>query len=61
MARRGYTQESLSRRVGMLQQSLSRRLTGQTAITVDDLDRIARALGVELAALLPSSTVTARA
>lgn len=52
MARRGITQDTLARRVGMKQQSLSRRLRFETCFTVAELLRIAEVLGVSAAELL---------
>jgi transcriptional regulator with XRE-family HTH domain len=52
MARRGETQQSLAGRIGMKQQSLSKRLRGETRFSVDELQRIADALGVPTAELL---------
>ena len=52
MARRDMTQQALAAKLGMAQQSLSRRLRGETLFTVDDLLRIAEILGVAAADLL---------
>lgn len=52
MARRNHTQQTLAQAVGKTQQSLSRRLSGQTSFTVDELADIAAALGVNLSALV---------
>lgn len=53
LARRNITATELARRAGMTQRSISRRITGEKAIDVDDLERIARALDVEITELLP--------
>lgn len=52
MARRDLTQQRLASEIGMAQQSLSRRLRGDTPLTVDELQAIADVLGVPAAALL---------
>lgn len=52
MARRGVTQAHLAHDIGMAQQSLSRRLRGDTPFTVDELQRIAEVLGVPACELL---------
>jgi len=53
LARRNITASELARRIGMTQRSMSRRITGEKAIDVDDLGRIAEALDVPIADLLP--------
>jgi transcriptional regulator with XRE-family HTH domain len=53
LARRMMSASELGRRVGMTQPYISRRLTGETAFDIDDLAKIADALGVEVAELLP--------
>lgn len=55
LARRRISASELARRLGVNQPYISRRLTGETAADVDDLQRIADALGVAVADLLPSS------
>jgi transcriptional regulator with XRE-family HTH domain len=52
MARRSHSQVSLAPLVGMRQQALSRRLSGRTPFTIDELARIAGALDVALADLV---------
>lgn len=52
MARRSHSQNTLAPLVGMRQQALSRRLSGKTAFTIDELATIATALGVSLADLI---------
>jgi len=52
MARRNHTQQSLAQAVGKTQQSLSRRLSGRTSFTIDELADIAVALNVNLASLV---------
>jgi len=52
MARRNQTQSSLAELVGMRQQAISRRMSGQTEFTIDELARIAAALGCPLVDLL---------
>lgn len=53
LARRRMSASDLARKTGMTQRAISRRLTGEKVIDVDDLQSIAEALDVELAALLP--------
>jgi transcriptional regulator with XRE-family HTH domain len=55
LARRRMSGSELARRIGQTQPYLSRRLTGEVALDVDDLERIAQALGVSITELLPSS------
>jgi len=52
LARRRMSAAELARRTGMRQQALSRRMTGETAWDVDDLEVIAAALGVTVFDLL---------
>lgn len=52
LARRRMSASELARRIGQTQPYLSRRLTGDVALDVDDLDKIAQVMGVEPAALL---------
>lgn len=54
MARRRVTGVTLAARIGRSQSYVSRRLTGDTAFDVDDLERIALVLGVGVHELLPS-------
>lgn len=51
MARQSLSQTALASRLGWKQQYLSRRLTRQTSITLDELELIAAALNVSLADL----------
>lgn len=51
MARRGLSQTTLGRVVGLSQASLSLRLNGRVAFTIDELAKIAAALDVPLATL----------
>lgn len=52
MARRCYTQTSLARELNRSQQFVSRRLSGQVAFDVHDLDAIATILGIPLTDLI---------
>lgn len=52
LARRRMSAAELARRTGIRQQNLSRRMTGETAFDLDDLEVIARELGVTVAELL---------
>lgn len=54
LARRRLSASELARRMGVTQRYISRRLTAEIAFDVDDLQRIARALGVAVADLLPA-------
>lgn len=53
LARRRMSASELARRTGMKQSTLARRMTGATAFDLDDLERIADVLGVQVADLLP--------
>jgi transcriptional regulator with XRE-family HTH domain len=55
LARRRMSASELARRTGMTQPYMSRRLTGEIAFDVDDLDQIATVLEVNVADLLPRS------
>lgn len=52
MARRDVTQQQLAERIGMAQQSLSRRLRGETRFSIDELQLIADVLDVAITDLL---------
>jgi DNA-binding Xre family transcriptional regulator len=54
LARRRISGRQLAESTGMSQSAVSARLTGVTAIDLDDLERIATALDVEITALLPT-------
>jgi transcriptional regulator with XRE-family HTH domain len=58
LARRRLTATELARMTGMTQRSISRRITGEKKIDVDDLQRIADALDVDLYDLLPARART---
>lgn len=49
MRRRGMTQEALAGLVGHEQTWVSKRLTGRVAISIDDLEKFGKALGVPAA------------
>jgi transcriptional regulator with XRE-family HTH domain len=53
MLRRGVNQTELAQRLGHDQTWLSKRLKGRTTLSIDDLDQIARAIGVEMIDLMP--------
>lgn len=55
LARRRVSAAELARRTGMKQSTLARRMTGEIAFDLDDLELIANALGVPVADLLPRS------
>lgn len=48
MARQGISQRELGERLGFTQAGVSRRLLGQKPLEVDDVERIAEALGVSM-------------
>lgn len=52
MARSKRTQAALAHTVGMTQQALSRRLSGQTSFTLDELGRVAAALDIPMLSLI---------
>lgn len=54
MGRQGVSQETLAVRLGWTQRSLSRRLTGDVAVDMSELERIAEALAVPVARLIPA-------
>lgn len=60
LARRQMSASELARRIGLTQPYMSRRLTGEIAFDVDDLEVIAAALGVKPAELLGSTSITPR-
>jgi transcriptional regulator with XRE-family HTH domain len=51
MARRNITQRSMAARLGMTQQALSRRLSGEVRFDVEELGQIADMLGIPVALL----------
>lgn len=53
MARSGVTQVVLAQRLGMSQSALSRRFTGESEWTVEQLVCTAKALNCPLSVLLP--------
>lgn len=55
MARRRMTQRTLADETGLTQSYISRRMACDVPFTTDDLERIARALRVPLAAILPAA------
>ncbi|WP_182112918.1 helix-turn-helix domain-containing protein [Actinotalea sp. JY-7876] len=56
MARHGVTQRLIAKAIGKTQQAVSYKLSGRSALTVDELQRIAALLGVPTAALLEAPT-----
>lgn len=60
LARQKMSGAELGRRAGIKQSSISRRLTGETAFDMDDLEAIADVLGVEVGDLLPKSVGAGR-
>lgn len=55
LARRRISAAELARRTGLKQSTLARRMTGETAFDLDDLELIAEVLGVQVTDLLPRS------
>jgi transcriptional regulator with XRE-family HTH domain len=55
LARRRMSAAELARRTGIKQSTMARRMTGETAFDLDDLELIAEALGIEIADLFPPS------
>ena len=56
VARQRIGQAALAAQLNMSQQAVSRRLLGQTALTVDELEAFARVLAVDVASLLADNT-----
>lgn len=56
LARRKISGSELARKVGVTQPYMSRRLNGEVAFDLDDLEQIALALDVEVTDLLPRPT-----
>lgn len=56
MARRRWSGNALARQIGWAQSAMSRRLTAAIPFNVDELDLIARTLGVPFAALVVPQT-----
>lgn len=56
LARRRISAAELARRTGMKQSTMARRMTGETAFDLDDLEAIAAVLGVDVTELLPGPT-----
>lgn len=52
LARRRMSHAELARRTGLKRSTISRRMTGETALDLDDLEAIAEVLGVEPVELL---------
>lgn len=59
MARRGVTQETLARKIGLSQAAVSARLRGRTPFDVNELTQISAILGVPAASLLPADAKAA--
>ena len=55
LARRRVSAAELARQTGMKQSTLARRMTGEIAFDLDDLEKIADVLGVSVTDLLPRS------
>lgn len=61
LARRRISASELARRMDVTQPYISRRLTGDTALDLDDLERIANVLGVQVLDLFPDEPVASPA
>jgi len=55
MARQGISQEALGERIGWDQRRVSRRLTAEVPIDLEELERIAEALGVPVSKFIPDA------
>lgn len=55
LARKRMSAAELARRTGIKQSTMARRMTGEIAFDLDDLEAIARVLEVEVVELLPST------
>lgn len=55
LARRRISAAELARRTGMKQSTLARRMTGEIAFDLDDLEAISQALDVPVSALMPAA------
>lgn len=60
LARKRISAAELARRTGLKQSTMSRRMTGETAFDMDDLEVIAKVLEVEVADLLPKTAAAGR-
>lgn len=54
MARREITSQRLADQLGVSDMWVSRRMRGKTQITMEDLERLAEALGISVASFLPT-------
>lgn len=55
LARRRISASELARRIGWKQPYMARRIDGRVALDLDDLEQIARVLGIAVTDLLPES------
>lgn len=53
------TQKPFAKRIGMSQQSLSRRLSGEIPFDLEELERVAAVLGVPMTRLVVDETAAA--
>ena len=53
LARRSLSQTDLARMLGTTQQAISRRMSGKVPFNTDELNAIAKQLGVPVASLIP--------
>lgn len=58
LARKRMSAAELARRTGIKQSTISRRMTGETAFDMDDLEVIAEVLEVEVGDLMPKTVKT---
>ena len=61
MARRGVRQSALATALGITQQSVSARLNGRVAFTVDELETVAGSLDLTLADLIDPTSARLKA
>jgi transcriptional regulator with XRE-family HTH domain len=52
LAMSGFTQQQVANATGIVQQALSRRLTGQTPFSIDDLTAVVQLLGINYAEMV---------
>ncbi|WP_020525895.1 helix-turn-helix domain-containing protein [Catelliglobosispora koreensis] len=53
MGRRNVSRQTMARALGVSHTTVWRRLSGDTALDLDELERVARVLGVEVTDLFP--------
>jgi transcriptional regulator with XRE-family HTH domain len=61
LARKNRSQRWLADELGMTTHALSRRMTGKTRFTTDDIDRIAEVFGMDFITFITSDVLAAAA